>query len=192
MTNCDVVMKYGNRNAVIVFILIFMLVILGLLKLSLTANFMKFMGHSIGFPETIIGIPDEKAISDLNLVPIPKMVIWVDSTECSSCRIGNLYEYDELYRKSQDYGFEVVIMFSPREDEYSDVMHMVGLRHYEFPVYFDSNNSFGLSNKIPSDRRFHAFLLDCDNRVCFIGDPTSTAKLNSLFGEAMKGIVADR
>ena len=160
---------------------------------AVAKEFRKMLGNTIHFPDAIVRIPDD-GLSTEGLINngLPKLVIWIDSTECSSCRIGNLYEYEELYRQSRDSGFEVVIMFSPREDEYCDAMHMVGLRHYAFPVYFDSDNSFGIANKIPSDRRFHAFLLHCENRVCFIGDPTSTAKLNSLFGEAMKGIVADR
>lgn len=150
------------------------------------------MGQTIQFPDTTIGIPDEKALFSLDHIPIPKMVIWVDSTECSSCRIGNLYRYEKLYDKSQKDCFEVIIIFSPREDEFDEAMRMVELRHFDFPVYFDYGNSFGKSNNIPSDRRLHTFLLDYDNRICLIGDPTSNEKLGSLFDETIRGIEKDR
>ena len=169
-----------------------LLAILIIFKVSLVRNYMKLQRQKIVFPEEMICIPDDIESPNLNALRKPRIVIWVDSTECSSCRIGRLYEYEELYQQGRNEGFDVLVLFSPRADDYCEVQHLVKVHHFSFPVYFDADNSFGEFNNIPSDKRFHAFLLDRDNCICFIGDPMLNLKLRNLFNDAIQGIVNER
>ena len=169
-----------------------LLAILIIFKMSLVSNYIKLQGRNIVFPEEMICIPDDTRSPNLKAFRKPKIVIWVDSTECSSCRIGRLYEYEELYQQGCNEGFDVLVLFSPRADDFCEAQHMVRVHHFSFPVYFDVNNSFGKSNNIPSDIRFHAFLLDRDDCICFIGDPMSNLKLRNVFNDAIQSIVNER
>jgi len=115
-----------------------------------------------------------------------KCVLYVDSTECSSCKISRLPRYGDLYNLSKrDATFDFLVVISPKLEERDRVIRQLQLT-MEFPVFLD-DGSFLLSLNpfIPHDNRFHCFLTDADGKVSFVGDPTWGEKTEALFLEAL-------
>ena len=53
------------------------------------------------------------------------------------------------------------------------------------PVFIDTNNTFRGMNKI-SDNDSHVWLLDSNNRIIYIGDPTVNQKINKEYMELVR------
>lgn len=85
--------------------------------------------------------------------------------------------------------FVVMTIFSPKPEEYDEVLRNLEIREFEYPVYVDVTGSFVSSNGcIPTDKRFHSFLTDSDRHPVFVGNPISGARLWDLFEQALERI----
>lgn len=118
-----------------------------------------------------------------------KCIIYIDSTECSSCKIGHLPRYDALYNLlKRDYSFDLMVVISPKAKEREWVIRQLQLS-MGYPVYLDSGNRMLTLNPfIPQDNRFHCFLTDAQGKVAFVGDPTWGDKSNTYFLEVLEGL----
>lgn len=121
---------------------------------------------------------------------IPQLVIFVDSTQCSTCRIGHLSEYIALQKESIQTGcFMLTVILSPPVNDYKNIVHLLETYKFPFPVYVDKNHSFRKENGfIPDDSRFHTFLTDQSHRPVFVGDPTRSDRLRHLFEQALQNL----
>ena len=62
------------------------------------------------------------------------------------------------------------------------ISYRISRLQYPFTFFLDIENKFLEYNSfIPKDKRFHTFLIDTNNRVVFIGDPTLDESLMALF-----------
>ena len=141
--------------------------------------------------ETTIALPDDLVcLRAGEVVPVseslastPKLIVFIDSTECTNCRISHFYDYSELFELSEKTGkFEVVLLLSSRKEKYQDTFHYVKGNRFPFPVYLDLENSYLAINKvIPADIRYHAVTVDGQGHVLFVGDPIRGNMLMKLF-----------
>ena len=51
----------------------------------------------------------------------------------------------------------------------------------DLPLYFDDNDGFYKLNHFSTDKRFHCFLLDENNKVILIGNPVKNPKIRELY-----------
>ena len=147
-----------------------------------------FMGSVIVIPDDLECICNREieniCIEDLKPV---RFVVYYDSLDCSSCRISHLAELYPLLDLADSGDFSVVTIFSPRQEELEDVRVKLMIADYDFPVYVDVNGTFSRRNKcIPSDVRFHEFLINGQGVPLFVGNPTSNEKLSDLFSVVLK------
>ena len=149
-----------------------------------------FLSQEVRFPSTMTCYSGSaqgiKPLSD----SIPKLVIYVDSTQCSTCRIGHLPEYIPLQEESIQTGrFMLAIILSPPVNDFGNIAHLLETYQYPFPVYLDKEHSFRKENGfIPDDSRFHAFLTDRFHRPVFVGDPVRSDRLRQLFEQALQNL----
>lgn len=123
---------------------------------------------------------------DLESIKENRLVIYYDSLDCSSCRISHLEENFPLYEMADTGSFSLLTIFSPRVDELEEVRLQLMLINFQFPIYVDVNGSFSRQNaSIPSDLRFHNFLVGPDNHPLFVGNPLANDKLFDLFQEVL-------
>lgn len=117
-----------------------------------------------------------------------KCVLYIDSTECSSCRIGHLPQYMGVYNLLQDKSTDFLVIISPKTKERERVIGQVQTT-MEFPVYLDDESELLTLNPwIPEDFRLHCFLTDREGRVIFVGDPTWGERTWTLFVRALEKI----
>lgn len=119
-----------------------------------------------------------------------KLVLFVDSSECSSCNIRKLWEWTP-YLKSFDgvnaFKFLVVLEVQSKYLYYTkEQLKIAGIKT---PVYFDTLSVFRRHNpQIPDNRMFHTFLLDESDSVLLVGNPLINERIDNL----LKGIVNER
>ena len=115
------------------------------------------------------------------------MVFYIGEGECSDCRISHLWDYSELFELSQETGtFEIMIIFSPIEEDISYVQDRILSTQFSYPVYLDIHSLFSELNKLPDDIRFHTFLLDSDGYPILIGNPLNNKRIRTLFNHIIK------
>lgn len=148
----------------------------------------SFLSQEVVFPSSITCVSKTMQGTNLLLDSIPRLVIYVDSTQCSTCRVGHLAEYIPLHERAvQEKRFMLAVILSPPASEYDNIVHLLDVYDYPFPVYLDKNHSFRKENSfIPDDARFHAFLIDRSLHPVMVGDPTRSEKLRQLFEQTIQ------
>lgn len=153
------------------------------------ANIKRAMSE---FIDTEIIIPGDldciynRQLSKINKDTLKSLqfVVYCDSLECSACRISHISDLYPLYDMADTSSFSVIMVFSPKLSEVSDVQNQLKIANHPIPIYIDVNRTFSQLNKsIPSDHRFHYFLLNENNRPEFVGNPLSSTQLFTLFSE---------
>lgn len=173
--------------------LIAFIAVLGLLLSSCTERY-KIKKTLVQFTNLELVIPGDlecinnrqiKKINTDTLKPL-KFIVYYDSLECSACRISHLVDIYPLYDMADTCDFSVITVFSPKLSEVSNVQNQLRIANHPIPIYIDKYATFRHINKsIPSDHRFHYFLLNENNSPVFVGNPLSSPKLLDLFIEAI-------
>lgn len=98
-----------------------------------------------------------------------KMVVWIDSTKCSTCHLEYLYNYNDLVDYCKESLFDyckaksldqtgVVVIISPKKSELSSLKKELVKNRYSFPVYIDVNreieklNPMIMTNQLEADQ----------------------------------------
>ena len=153
-----------------------------------------FMDSTISIPNDI-QVVSERQVHQVaaSIIAGSKLVILYDSLECSSCQIGHLYDYLWSYEKLDSIqSCQLMTIFSPRQEEYDEVVRQLMVLNFPYPIYVDMSGSFRKINKcIPDDKRFHSFLLDKNGKPVFVGNPMSGPRMMELFMEAVSNLEAN-
>lgn len=122
-----------------------------------------------------------------SLRSVPKFIVYIDSSECTTCRISHIEMYHELFHISEENGsFEMMLLLSNVELSGIPVIRYLSDLEIEHPVYVDVNNEFlRLNPVIPEDRRMHAFLTDESGHPLCVGDPVGSEKMLQVFMEVL-------
>ena len=144
----------------------------------------EWTGKEIKFPQ---GLPCTSMGQDTTCAHLYndnfKIVLYVDSTGCTSC-ILRLSDWNNILRESDSVFIrkpEFVFFFHPKkrdERELQSIFRQYGFRH---PVFIDKDNEIGKLNKFPSNPEYQCFLLDKDNKVIMIGNPSFNTSIWKLF-----------
>lgn len=119
-----------------------------------------------------------------------KLVLFVDSSECSSCNIRKLWEWTP-YLKSFDglNAFKFLVVLEVQSKYLYYTKEQLKLAGIKTPVYLDTLSVFRRHNpQIPDNRMFHTFLLDESDSVLLVGNPL----INGQIDKMLKGIVNER
>ena len=126
------------------------------LLLSLTA--LSFMIYSCGrdkdfktemenFTGRHIVLPDEIFSDSTDISRVDnKLVVWFDSTECGSCRMGRLYEWEDdpvmQFARAMGDKFDVYIIFSPKKEDVRSLRFTLGSYAVSYSVLLDETGAF--------------------------------------------------
>ncbi len=181
-------------NNIKIFVLIVMFAMTSCAEHQIARTLKNFRTSTITLPEDLQKIHHRSQTTiEGSDTGIPVMIMYHDSLECSSCRISHLIDLLDLYELADSLGtFKVMTIFSPREDEYDELLTKLIVNNFEYPIYIDFSGSFRQRNKaIPEDRRFHSFLINSSGQPVFVGDPTASDQLWSLFLKSLEDIGKD-
>lgn len=152
-------------------------------KARIRENMVRFMKSEIVIPD------DLECINNRDITPIckeifmpNKFIIYYDSLDCSSCRISHLVDIYPIYEMADTINFTVITIFSPSCENMEEVIEQLMMLNHPIPIYVDTQKSFSrINEKIPSDYRFHNFLIDNNNRVIYVGNPLTNTQMSKLF-----------
>ena len=116
-----------------------------------------------------------------------KVLAYTDSIGCVYCKL-RMYEWKRLIVESDslmpnELGFE--FYFYPQNEKELNTLLMRDA--FKYPVHVDKNDDLNKVNQFPLDERYRCFLLDKDNRVLLVGNPTLNPKIWELYKEVITG-----
>jgi hypothetical protein len=138
----------------------------------------------IKFPE---GIPCFSMGKDMTCVDLYsdncKIMLYVDSLGCTSCRL-KLSEWKKIMTEA-DTVFtqkpEFIFFFQPKKKDEKELAFIFRRNGFRHPVFVDKENEIGNLNRFPSNPEYQCFLLDKNNRVIIVGNPTINPGIWTLF-----------
>lgn len=175
-------------------LLISVLLVSGCASRRMTREVEEMMSARIVVPDDVFVIKDKNVLQYDDDGDKATLVMFHDSTVCNPCHVGHMYDYLHFYEYADSTGlFDIMMIFSPREAEYDEVMSEAVILDYPYPLYVDYGGSFRRENAcIPDDDRLHCFLMDKDNRPVFIGNPLLSHELWVLFENALEKITSEK
>ena len=143
----------------------------------------RLSSHKLVFPSSLERIEGTgETHPDLTAQAI-RLIIYVDSTECSSCRVNSLHGYTKFAsldpRQPQ---IQISVILWPNSETAGTIDKDIAHRNLPFDVFIDRDGSFLDANSfLPRvGRNYHAFLLDADGKPLMVGDPLSGAGMDRL------------
>lgn len=166
--------------------------LIGCKKARLRAQLKELMSSTIVLPEKITCVynGDVFPMPD-SLRDKPKLIVYIDSTECTTCRISHIEMYHELFHISKESrSFDIVILLSNIELKGIPIIRYLSDLEIEHPLYVDVENEFLKMNQtVPDDRRMHSFLINKGGVPLCIGDPVSSEKMFQVFHSVVNGLL---
>lgn len=146
-----------------------------------------------------ICIPSDKMVCVLNKEKLTKefvndeyslkLVVYVDSVVCSSCRLKEMYKWDDFLSKLESVSSQIKVffIFATSYDNIRKLKISAKTLPNSFPIYMDTTNIFLRMNPhIPHNPMFHTFLLDENNNVLLVGNPLENEKIEKLFWQILE------
>lgn len=113
-----------------------------------------------------------------------RLVVYTDSTGCTSCNLTKMYLWDSLIEFSNKYngGLKYHFIFSPQKRDIKQFEMSIRNRNMHYPIFLDTLGEFEKLNlHLPKNRKLHTFLLDESNHVILVGDPMQNKQIRKMF-----------
>lgn len=110
-----------------------------------------------------------------------KLIIYTDSTQCTSCRMNDFIYWKPLLKEFESRGVETFFIFHPRHRDVASVELSLRAKKIEANVLVDSLGLFRSQNpQIPDNENLHSFLLDQSGKVVLVGNPIHSDQIKEL------------
>jgi hypothetical protein len=151
----------------------------------------KWAGKEIQFPTkyqcNFIGMDTTLVCCNQLFNTEYKVLLYVDSIGCTSCRLKLsiwkkiVEESDSLFKDKLSFLF----FFQPNNEK--EMNFLLKKDKFKYPIFIDSKNNINRLNHFPNQSEYQCFLLDKDNRVLMIGNPTLNPKIWELYKQTITG-----
>lgn len=114
-------------------------------------------------------------LRDTIFKPIYKYVVYVDSSECSPCKIIHLGIWNYFKYELADKNSEFYMILSPAKDKVEEIKKIHQSYKHRIPIYIDTLGVFKRDNPqiAETTTEFHSFLLDKHNKIVVFGDAST-------------------
>ena len=156
--------------------------------MRLRSQVKKLMASTVVLPEKVVRIAGGEVL------PMPdslrekaKLIVYIDTTECRSCRFSKIPVYDRIISEAGSYGVEVMILMANRT--------LTGITWTQYlsdidlgvPIYVDEGNAFlTLNPAVDRDPRLHSVLVNRQGTPVLVGDPVLSPGIAELFWRVLK------
>ena len=113
-----------------------------------------------------------------------KMVVYVDSSECSPCALSHLRFWNPLIKEARQkkISIDYIFILAPKMQEMPDVDLELEVTDLPASIYVDTAFVFKKANSfLPKDKKYHSFLLNKNSKVIFVGNPLGSDKLEKIY-----------
>lgn len=148
----------------------------------------EWVGKTIQFPDNVSFSVYERDTLLSGFYSSPyKILLYVDSTGCTSCKL-KLYEWQKLIAEADTAlagKLSFVFCFQPKNKD--ELLFLFKRDRFNYPVVVDETNRINQLNGFPQKAEFQCFLLDNDNKVISVGNPTLNPKVWDLYKQIISG-----
>lgn len=148
----------------------------------------EWVGKTIQFPDNVSFSVYERDTLLSGFYSSPyKILLYVDSTGCTSCKL-KLYEWQKLIAEADTAlagKLSFVFCFQPKNKD--ELLFLFKRDRFNYPVVVDETNLINQLNGFPQKAEFQCFLLDIDNKVISVGNPTLNPKVWDLYKQIISG-----
>lgn len=159
---------------------------------KITNLLMNWNGQVIKFPKSMNLASNNKNIFYNTFHnKANKIVVYFDSTGCVECKM-KLNFWNDIVKEVRDSSLDVSIIFiaTSKNRNPKEVISILKKYRFDYPVYIDSLNKFGVLNKLPYDPVLHTLLLDSANRIVLIGSPIGNDKMWKLYKDYIENRIS--
>lgn len=147
----------------------------------------EWIGKTIVYPDNSkIYSNQHDSIYTQNTLASYKILVYVDSTGCTSCKLNlpkwkqYMHEADSAFSQTIDF----IFYFYPKNEK--DIISILNENNFNYPVFIDIRNEIGIKNEFPDKIEYQCFLLDKDNKVILVGNPTLNNRIWTLFKQVIR------
>jgi hypothetical protein len=121
-----------------------------------------------------------------------KILLYMDSTGCTPCKL-HLSEWKKLIHETDSLfagklGF--IFLFYPQDKK--ELYFLLNRDKMDYPVFVDNDSKIYQLNKFPEQSEYQCFLLDRNNRVISVGNPTYNLRVWELYKQIITGEISDK
>lgn len=116
-----------------------------------------------------------------------KIVTYVDSIGCVSCKLNLQAWVDFISEIDSTYLNDICFQFVFQPYRVNELLLLLKQNKFMLPVCIDRHNQFGKLNNFPKEVEFHTFLLNKQNKVIAIGNPTFSQKMRNFYLKIIQG-----
>ena len=116
-----------------------------------------------------------------------KILLYTDSVGCTSCRF-KMYLWKDFIQETDSLlpgKLNFLFYFQPQNTK--ELRAMLKRDRFEYPVFIDEKNEINRLNNFPANAAYQCFLLDKDNKVVAIGNPTTNPQIWELYKSIITG-----
>ena len=141
----------------------------------------------------------ERLQSDLSLVDGDtvgvdsgyRYVVYQDSSQCVSCSISHIGKWHRFAHLQDSTAVRFLFLFHPSSNDVSELRSLCGSVRYN--IFLDSLGVFEHDNELLVKKfNARAFLLDGDNRIVFVGDPTKDLATQEAYLHVVDSLARNR
>lgn len=177
--------KSLGGNLIVLFFVSFLVSCGNKQKQEITSLVEYWMGKEIVLPITSVFIQDKDTV-DFSLEAPYKVLSYVDSTGCVSCKL-KLPEWKKFLDVLQASNPSVKVLFFFSPGKIKDVYNALNQSYFDYPICIDLKDSLNQLNHFSSNMSFQTFLLDDNNKVVAIGNPIHNPNVKELYLRIVRG-----
>jgi hypothetical protein len=116
-----------------------------------------------------------------------KVLPYTDSMGCTGCKL-QLYKWSAIMKEADSLMTDKIsfhFYFQPKDEK--ELQFLLKRDNFKQAVYIDRESRLYAANKLPDNMNYQCFLLDKDNKVILIGNPTINPKIWDLYKQAVSG-----
>lgn len=148
----------------------------------------QWQGRTVQMPEgAVFTVQARDTVAMDMYAPAHKVLVYVDSTGCTSCRL-QLHEWKKFIAEVDSAtGGHVPFLFFLSPKSVKEARYITRRDDFTYPICVDMQNRLDSLNRFPEEEMFHTFLLDGENRVVVIGNPIHNRAVRNLYMKTLTG-----
>lgn len=146
-----------------------------------------WIGKTIKFPpNTICQELGEIVPCKIRFPKKYNILVYTDSIGCVSCnlRIDEWKRFEQELDSSVANEVDFQFYFFPKKN--SNLAELFKRENFRKKVHIDEEDALNKLNDLPRDMQYQCFLLDKDDKVLLVGNPTLNTNIWKLFAETIK------
>lgn len=114
------------------------------------------------------------------------IITYLDSIGCMSCKL-NFGLWKDLIKELDSMHLNCSIKYFIHTADRKRIKSILMRDNFNYPIFFDEEDSLNILNDFPSDFHFQSFLVNKNNKVLAIGNPVLNHRIKKMYLSIIQG-----